>query len=285
MRDDPDVQRVVSAFQLGAPRTPVSGRSGDLLGRGTGSSLEFQEHREYMPGDDVRHLDWSAYGRTDSLMVRLYREEISPRCEVVLDMSVSMSTGNGNKSRIARQLTAVMGLLSGQMGSRPWIHLVNDQRPLPRIGIEDLHTLADRPFDAFGTLADAVQQQQLVFKRQAIRVVISDFLFPHDPDLLTRKLATGASSLWMIQLLTGWEAQPTAIGGRHLVDVESDDEWDLIIDEAAVERYLQRLRTLQRSLQTACRRAHAEFVTVVADEGLDSICRRDLVRAGMLRVR
>jgi uncharacterized protein (DUF58 family) len=89
-------------YQLGLPRTPGSGRSGELLGRGTGTSLEFQEYREYMPGDDIRHLDWSAYARSDSLMVRLYREEISPRMDVLLDVSRSMSTSPA-KMQIARQ--------------------------------------------------------------------------------------------------------------------------------------------------------------------------------------
>lgn len=57
MRFDPEVQQAAARYQLGLPRMPVSGRSGELLGRGTGSSLEFQEYREYQIGDDIRHLD------------------------------------------------------------------------------------------------------------------------------------------------------------------------------------------------------------------------------------
>ena len=72
--NDPEVQRAADAYLLGLPRTPAAGRSGELLGRGTGSSLEFQEYREYVPGDDIRHLDWGAYGRSDTLMVRLFRK-------------------------------------------------------------------------------------------------------------------------------------------------------------------------------------------------------------------
>ena len=71
---------------------PVAGRTGELLGRGTGSSLEFQEYREYVPGDDIRHVDWAAFARSDALMVRLYREEISPRTEILFDASTSMIT-------------------------------------------------------------------------------------------------------------------------------------------------------------------------------------------------
>src|SRR6476646_437313 len=93
MHNDPEVQRAADTFQLGLPRTPSAGRAGELLGRGTGSSLEFQEYREYVPGDDIRHLDWGAYARSDTLMVRLFREEISPRTEILLDASRSMASG------------------------------------------------------------------------------------------------------------------------------------------------------------------------------------------------
>ena len=110
MTGDPDVLRAASLYQLGLPRIPVSGRSGELLGRGTGTSLEFQEYREYMPGDDIRHLDWAAYARSDHLMVRLFREEISPRMEIVLDVSRSMST-SPEKMLLARQIAGLFAPL------------------------------------------------------------------------------------------------------------------------------------------------------------------------------
>src|SRR6187431_2513125 len=113
---DVEVQRAVGSYQLGLPRMPVAGRSGELLGRATGSSLEFQEYREYTPGDDVRHIDWAAYARSDTLMVRLYREEISPRTEILLDASLSMTAGGAAKPRVARQLAALFAMVSGRLG-------------------------------------------------------------------------------------------------------------------------------------------------------------------------
>ena len=104
MFNDLEVQRAADTYLLGLPRTPAAGRSGELLGRGTGSSLEFQEYREYVPGDDIRHLDWGAYARSDMLMVRLFREEISPKTEILLDASRSMTSGSGMKSRVARHV-------------------------------------------------------------------------------------------------------------------------------------------------------------------------------------
>ena len=50
------------------------GSSGDYAGTGVGSSLDFQDHRSYMPGDDPRHINWQAYARTGNYSLKLYRE-------------------------------------------------------------------------------------------------------------------------------------------------------------------------------------------------------------------
>ena len=65
-------QRAGARWRLAVP-API-GLAGDALGKRAGSSLEFQEHREYQPGDDLRHLDWAAYGRSDRLVVKRFRE-------------------------------------------------------------------------------------------------------------------------------------------------------------------------------------------------------------------
>src|SRR5262247_1012453 len=105
--DWPAVYGVAGAFRLAMPRTPVGGRLGERLGSGTGSSLEFQDYREYTPGDDLRHVDWSAYARSEVLTVRLYREEVAPRIDLVLDVSRSMGVTE-QKARAYNELCALL---------------------------------------------------------------------------------------------------------------------------------------------------------------------------------
>ncbi|MGD9854511.1 MAG: DUF58 domain-containing protein [Planctomycetaceae bacterium] len=284
MRNDSEVQQVVGTYALGLPRLPTAGRSGELLGRGTGSSLEFQEYREYLPGDDIRHVDWAAYARSDALMVRMYREEISPRTEILFDASRSMTTGQGAKARVTRQLAASFALLCGRIGGRPTLIPLSDTRPLPAWGSDGIDRLESQPFEAVGNLAELLDDHAVPLKPQAVRIVISDFLFPHDPDALIRRLAAGASALWIVQLLTAWEAGPTELGGRRLVDIEGGAETDMLINRQAIAGYTARLGRLQAELSRACRRVHAPFVTLIADRGLLTLCREDLCAAGMLRV-
>ncbi|MBL4885098.1 MAG: DUF58 domain-containing protein [Planctomycetaceae bacterium] len=283
MRNDPEVQQAVDQYQMGMPRLPTAGRSGEMLGRGTGSSIEFQEYREYLPGDDLRHVDWAAYARSDSLMVRLYREEISPRTEIILDASVSMTTQQGKKSRLAMQLTSLFSQLSGKLGGQPQIHFLNSSHPPLKLGLEALDRLPEIPFDGQQSLAELLNENAFSLKPQSVRIVVSDFLFPLDPDQLLKRLSVQASSLWLIQILSDWEANPETMGGRRLIDVETSQHADMLLTGQAIKKYRQRLHRLQEGLQQASRRTHASFVTVIADQGLERVCRNELSAVEILR--
>ncbi len=292
MRFDPEVQQAAARYQLGLPRMPVSGRSGELLGRGTGSSLEFQEYREYQIGDDIRHLDWAAYARTDAMMVRLYREEISPRMEILLDASRSMtsvdptgplSESDSMKAQAARQLAGLFALLGGNLGGRPALIPITDRSPLEALPFESLDGLNTLRFDGSRSLREALDDHAIPLKRQTVRVVISDFLFPHDPDLLMRRLAGDASVLWILQVLNAWEAKPTTLGGRKLVDLETTEEANLQVVEKTIAEYSARLLTLQQELARACRRVHATFAILIAERGLLDLCGNELCAAEILR--
>jgi uncharacterized protein (DUF58 family) len=282
VRHDPEVQQALAAYRLASPRLPVAGSSGELLGRGTGSSLEFQEYREYLPGDDIRHVDWSAYARSDALMVRLYRDEISPRTEILLDASRSMTTGGETKPRVARQLATVFALLSARVGGRPTVVLLDDARPSRTLSLDALENLSALPFSGTATLNELVGENVVPLKRQAVRIVVSDFLFPHDPDDLVRRLSRESGALWLIQLLNEWEADPSPSEGRRLIDVETQGAVDLLLDRKTVAGYRERLARLQEGLGRSCRCAHGRFVTLIADRGLPSLCRTDLCAAGLL---
>ncbi|MEX0718060.1 MAG: DUF58 domain-containing protein [Planctomycetaceae bacterium] len=282
MRSDPEVRRVVDTYGLGLPRTPAAGRTGELLGRGTGSSLEFQEYREYLPGDDIRHVDWAAYARSDQLMVRLYREEISPRTEILLDASRSMNSGDGTKARVARQLAATFALLAGRLGARPKVLLLGDD-PLDPSGDDGLARLDTLAFDGVTPITESLQPSRVRLARQSVRILISDFLFPHDPEPMIRRLAGDASALWVLQLLSRWEAEPEQSSGRRLVDIEDGSSIDLVLDRRTIASYRERLGRLQADLSRVCRRVHANLVILQADKGLPGICRDDLCSAGILR--
>ena len=206
--------RGAAAFRLALPRTPVGGRLGERLGAGTGSSLEFQDYRGYAPGDDLRHVDWAAYARSELLAVRLYREEVAPRIDVILDVSRSMALTD----RKHRGFGELAGLISCAC-----TNTVADARIITAPAADPRRL--QRPEDIEAVLQcdatlSALEGGHLPLRRRSLRVVISDFLFPHDADALVSRLARDGASLSIVQLTLHEEAEPELDIGRRLIDVE-----------------------------------------------------------------
>src|SRR3954470_2877642 len=107
---DPDA--VARAQVLGVKaRTVVEGlRVGDHKSPYRGFSVEFVQHREYVPGDDIRHIDWKSYGRSERYTIKQYEQETNFTAHVLLDGSKSMEYGDGgtNKLEYAKLLTATL---------------------------------------------------------------------------------------------------------------------------------------------------------------------------------
>jgi uncharacterized protein (DUF58 family) len=257
------------------PRTPIGGRVGDRLGSGTGSSLEFQDYRQYAPGDDLRHVDWAAYARSEALTVRLYREEVSPRVDLVLDISRSMVVTEGKQAAYG-QLAALLACVCASTGAD--VRLITSASAEPQV----LH----RPEEIERHLVcdaahSALERPHLPLRRRSLRLVVSDFLFPHDADVLVGRLARDGSWLAVIQLTLRDEVEPAIEGPRRLRDVESEGELDVVIDRAAVTEYRARFGRLRSSLVTAVRRAGARFVHVTAGGSPRDVARH-LASAGVL---
>src|SRR5688500_16363352 len=83
----------VSRLQLTARQVVEGVITGQHKSPHRGFSVEFSEHRDYAPGDELRHLDWRAYARSDRYYVKLYEQETSLRATLVLDTSASMAFG------------------------------------------------------------------------------------------------------------------------------------------------------------------------------------------------
>ena len=96
--------------------------------------------------------------------------------------------------------------------------------------------------------------------------------------ILLRRLAGDASVLWILQVLNAWEAHPTPLGGRKLVDLETTEEANLQLVEKTIANYSARLLALQQELTRACRRVHAIFAILIAERGLLDLCGNELER-------
>jgi uncharacterized protein (DUF58 family) len=114
---DSELLARISRLELTARRVVDGFLSGMNRSSRHGFSVEFVEHREYGPGDDLRHLDWKVLGRLDRLMIKRYEEETNITAMILLDVSASMAYGSAGRTKFetgAYAAAALAYLLSRQ---------------------------------------------------------------------------------------------------------------------------------------------------------------------------
>jgi uncharacterized protein (DUF58 family) len=254
-----------------------------MLSRNVGTSLEFMEHREYMPGDDLRRIDWNAYARNDRLSVKLYREEVNPHVELLLDVSRSMDLPETPKGAATYALAGFFASATAE--SRFSFNVYITDHGCRKLGRSHLVPTEWAPFtlDAANSPADAVGLDPPNWRKRGIRVFVSDFMFLANPDLLVSQLAQGAAVTILVQLLAQEDAQPSDQGNLKLVESETNQWIESYIDTAAKHRYLKNLARHQENYNLACRRHGAVFTTLIAEQFLeekhvDELLQRELMR-------
>jgi uncharacterized protein (DUF58 family) len=272
-------------YALGLPKQAPMGVSGNAVSRRTGSSLEFRDHRDYQPGDDLRHIDWSAYARSDQLTVKVYREEVLPHVDVVLDASQSMDLEGTEKGRAAVALMAFFATAAANAGFShlAWLlagdyrRVVNGQAP-PEAW-DEIKLTHQQPDEA------PPGQGMAPWRPRGTRVLISDLFWLGEPLATLRPLAEGSALTVVVQLLAAVDADPQEIGNLRLLDSETGLTRDLHVDEVMLRRYREGLARHQENWHQACRQVGAVFTTVVAETILSDWKFDDLVAAEVLRVK
>ncbi len=162
---------VVDGFLNGLHRSPY-----------LGFSLDFAEHRPYMPGDDIRRIDWSLFGRTDRHYIKLFEAETNANFVVLLDVSRSLAYTSHTVSKLdyARYLAAALTFFSHRQRDRVGLvtfdHQIVDYVPPAMKHMETVLHVLDRvePRGA-GSLAGPVMTIAERLRRKGILVLISDF--------------------------------------------------------------------------------------------------------------
>jgi uncharacterized protein (DUF58 family) len=271
-------------YALTVPRSTASAMSGMQLGQRAGSSLEFRDHRDYQPGDDLRRIDWSAFARSDKLTVKLYREEISPHLDIVLDGSRSMALEASAKTRAAVGLAAVLAVAAENAGYTHNAWLASEGcAPVPN-GTNRPSTWSGIEFDVRGNPVDAFTRLPPRFSRMGMRALISDLLWLGEPLTVIQQLAQNASSIVIVQVLAEADVNPPERGRVRLIDSETDQQREIFIDDGAIKRYRDALARHQQNWHRACRQAGAVMVNLVAEEIVAGWNLEALVKAEILRI-
>ncbi|MDJ0835735.1 MAG: DUF58 domain-containing protein [Acidobacteriota bacterium] len=237
------------------------GKAGFRRGNRAGSSLEYKDFREYQPGDDLRHIDWNAYARTDKLIVKRYHEEITPHLDLIADGSASMDLPETRKAEALIFLTGFFAAVAGNSSfSHTCWRTASDCRPLANSGGDPL-TWERLELKASTSPAEAVDVSRPRWRRQGVRILLSDLLFPADPHHFLGKLIEQAAAVLVVQVLAESDLNPALGGMRRLTDSETGAVREIRIDEAARRRYKETLTRHQDAWRDAARETGTALVT------------------------
>lgn len=290
---DPTFVRELEALRRRLAVTVQSGGAGERASRRRGSSAEFQDHRPYAPGDDLRRVDWAAFARTGEPFLKLFRAEEDSLLRIILDASGSLAFGSPQKFEVARRVAAAIGYLALANGQRAQVLTARQgaqasPRGLERIGAPRrgrdalaalLRDLSEPQAGGSANLARAIEQTLQQAARPGLLVVVSDFL---DPGMVTKALGHASAlghQIALIQVLSREEVEPHFDGDFAFVDAESDAQVELSMDAAAVDAYVVRLAGLIDELRAWSRKHRASYVRMTNDEALEGAVRRFVSRA------
>jgi uncharacterized protein (DUF58 family) len=196
------------------------GDSGNWLGAGIGNSIDFQDHRPYLPGDDPRYIDWQAYARTGHYSMKLYREEVSPRVDLVLDVSASMNFAAPKRDRALELF--YFSLESGlRAGSSVRCHVFSGARSVPW-PVES--ALAGHPPPLPEEAAGPPDWARIAWRQGSLRVVVTDLLYPGSPEPLLASLSAAKGRGLLLAPFDREEAEPDWADNVEFVDCESGAE-------------------------------------------------------------
>jgi uncharacterized protein (DUF58 family) len=263
--DEAAIERAAAGLRLRMPRAANRGKVGEVRASSVGSSMELHDFRQYQPGDDVRHVDWNAVARTGEVVIRVRREEVSPRLEVVLDASKSMAVSDEKAARATE--VAMWTLLLGQRAGLDVAAITAGAAGAKATGSSARAALRNVEMNGTAGFDEALRRAPPL-RACGLRIVVSDLLFEAAAGTLVERLARGASQLFLIQVLDAEDLDPSGGTGARLVDAESGEFLDRILVADVLGGYLKRFETHQRMWRDAARRVGAVLVTVPADEGI-----------------
>jgi uncharacterized protein (DUF58 family) len=199
-------------FYLNLSSRFLGQQGGAKFGQNTGSSLEFMDHREYQPGDDVRHIDWNAMARHDRITVKLFREEITPHLDILLDSSVSMAPDSTDKAPGALAMAALLKTAALNSDYTIALWQIKDRFLRVEPDGEPVSRIKDAVFDYSGNVGQTIASYMPKFRANGVRILVSDLFWEQEPMSVLQKLADGAAMLIIIQLLANSIINPPCPG-------------------------------------------------------------------------
>ena len=277
-------------------RDPMNGLfGGNRRSKAYGSSAEFADFREYVPGDDLRRIDWNLYGRFEKLFLKLFVDERQLHHRIYLDASASMDWGKPSKADTALKLAAAMGFMAVSAMDRVSYFAVHKKDCVSMtqtvMGRDAFYRAADAlnklKFYGDGDLGTAITKDRNIGHGDGLSFIISDFMSDTDWKSAVDRLLFHKREVHLIQVLSPDEIAPGMTGKLFLQDVEAEKEDDprnyrAEMSRAAMKAYKEAFKWHQQDIRDFCASRNVGFISVCTDQRIEQMLFKNATEAEMI---
>lgn len=263
---------------------------GERRSKRKGQSVEFADYRNYVPGDDVRFIDWNLYARLDRLFLKLFLEEEDLHFYALIDASASMDFGEPSKLQFARQLAASLGFIGLCRADRVKLEVLGGTRTQPGPVLRGRRNLPRMTEYLRGVeprfnvpLAQAVKDFCLRNTGQGILVLITDLMDKQGYEAALRFLITQRFDVYVIHVLSPEELQPDLKGDLKLIDSEDQDVAEISVSRPLLDRYQRTLAAFVEGAREFCARRGITYLMANSQTPVETIVSNYLRARGLVR--
>jgi len=287
---DPDFMTRLEQLEIISRKIHASRQKGERKSKRKGESAEFADYRNYVVGDDLRHIDWNIYARLERLFLKLFLEEEELNVSILIDVSKSMDAGEPPKALYVKRVAAALAYLGLCNYDRVNLYAYNDRvvsrldglrarRLMPRV----VDFLRNLPTDGRSHFAAAAKQFALRHTQRGVAVVLSDFLDKGGFEAGLRYLLGRNLDIYVIQTLSPQEIDPDLAGDLKLVDCEDEDVAEVTVSRLLLDRYKANLQAYCESIREYCTRRGIAYLMTPTNHPFETLILNYLRQRGLLR--
>jgi uncharacterized protein (DUF58 family) len=263
---------------------------GERRSRRRGQSVEFADFRNYVPGDDLRFIDWNLYARLEKLFLKLFLEEEDLHFYTLIDVSASMDFGEPTKLHFAKQLAASLGFIGLCRADRVKIEALGATRVRPGPVLRGRQSLwrmlqyveALEP-GLNVPLAASVKDFCLQNSGKGILVLISDLMDKNGYESALRFLLAQDLDVYVIHVLSPEELEPELKGDLKLVDCEDRDFAEITVSRPLLDRYRRTLAAFIDGAREFCTRRGMNYLMTSTQTPVDQLVSSYLRQRGLVK--
>ncbi len=262
---------------------------GERRSKRKGQSVEFADFRNYVPGDDLRLIDWNLYARLDQLFLKMFLEEEDLHFFALIDTSDSMNFGNPTKLHVAKQLAAALGYVGMCRADRVCVSALGPEgKRAPvlrgRASLWKMLQYLDSIQPGHNvSLYDGVKDFSIRTSGTGVVVLITDLMDKSGYESALRMLIGRRMDVFIMHVLSPEEIEPPLRGDRKLIDIEDGDEAEITINAFVLEKYQETVKAFIGSVKQFCARRSIVYVPVRTDTPVETIVTKYLRERGVVR--